>query len=94
MVVPGLSEDIAGSVFPGLVLSFHPEWRKVSIHKRVNLIVGYFLSTWVVLLSFGIQDPLNIPNAYNFLLLGSAVVIGFEFWWLRRKQTKAEVIFP
>jgi hypothetical protein len=56
--------------------------------------VGFFLSAWVVLLSFGIQDPLNVADGYNFLVLGSAIAIGVGFWRLRRKQTKAEVIFP
>ena len=81
-------------LFPGLILSFHPGWRKVSIHKRLNLMVGFFLSAWVVLLSFGVQDPLNVANGYNILLLGSAIAIGGAYWRLRRKQTKAEVIFP
>ena len=58
------------------------------------LIVGFFFSAWVVLLALGVQDPLNVPDSYNFLVLGSAIAIGAGYWWLRRKQTKAEVIFP
>jgi hypothetical protein len=81
-------------LFPGVVLSLHSGWRKVSIHKRLNLMLGFFISAWIMLLSLGVQDPHNVADGYNFLLLGSAIAIGVGFWRLRRKQTKAEVIFP
>jgi hypothetical protein len=82
------------TLFPGVLLSVHSEWRKVSINKRLNLIFGFFLTSWVVFLSLGAQDLNNVADGYNVLLVGSAIAIGVGYWRLRRKQAGAEEVFP
>lgn len=82
------------TLFPGVLLSVHSEWRKVSINKRLNLIFGFFLASWIVFLSAGAQDPTNAVGSYNFLLIGSAIAIVTGYWWLRRKRATPEEVFP
>jgi len=81
-------------LFPGVLLSIHFAWRKVSLAKRFNLIFGYFISAWVVFLSIGAENPNNTPDGYILLLVGSAIAIGTGYWWLRRKKDSAEEVFP
>lgn len=85
---------LLATLFPGVLLSVHSEWRKVSINKRLNLIFGFFLASWVVFLSLGAQDLNNAADGYNVLLVGSAIAIGVGYWRLRRKQAGAEEVFP
>ena len=75
---------------PGALLAVQPVWRKVSLHKRFNLIFGYIFSDWLILLSLGILDPSN----YIALAVISAPALGLGYWWLRRKKDKAEEVFP
>ena len=82
-------------LFPGVLLSIHPTWRKVPLAKRFNLIFSYFISAWVVFLSIGAENPTNAaPDGYIFLLVASAIAIGTGYWQLRRKRDKAEEVFP
>jgi len=82
------------TLLPGILLALLPAWRKVPLSKRIKLIFGYFLAAWVVLLSIGVQEPNNVTNGYNFLLIASAIAIGVGYWWLRRKQKEPEEGFP
>lgn len=79
---------------PAAILAFHSTWRKIPLKKRLDLIFGYLLAGWIVLLSLGAQDPLNVGDAYNFFVLGYILAIGLGYWWLRRKKDKAEEVFP
>lgn len=75
-------------------LALHPTWRKFPLAKRINLIFGYFLAAWVVLLSLGAQNPDDFGNGLNALAIGSLLVLVIAFWWLRRKKGEAEEVFP
>ena len=79
---------------PAVILSFHPLWRKVALTKRIDLIFGYLLAGWVTLLSLGAQDPLNVGNGYNVLVIFYLLALGLGYWWLRRKKDRAEEVFP
>jgi hypothetical protein len=81
-------------LLPGILLSIHSGWRKISLAKRFNLIFGYFISAWVVFLSIGAENPNGTPDGYIFLLVASAIAIGTGYWWLRRKKDRAEEVFP
>jgi hypothetical protein len=81
-------------MYPGIMLVIHSGWRTVSLTKRLNLIFGYFIASWIVLLSLGAQDPKNISGGYNLLLFGSAIAIGVGYWRLHKKQFRAEEVFP
>jgi hypothetical protein len=85
---------VLAMLYPGILLSIHSEWRKVRISKRLNLIFGFFLASWVVLLSLGAQDPNNVADGFNFLLIVSAIALGIGYWRSRRKQKSAEETFP
>ena len=76
------------------ILAFHPTWRKVALHTRVDLIFGYLLAGWINLLALGAQDPLNIPGEYNVLLVIYLLALGIGYWWQGRKKDKAEEVFP
>lgn len=81
-------------LIPGAFLALHSPWRKVPIHKRSKLIYGFFISAWLVLLSMGAADPYNVFYDYNYMIIGSAIVIATSYWWLRRKKDRAEEVFP
>jgi len=76
------------------ILAFHPTLRKVTLSKRLDLIFGYLLSGWITLLSFGAQDQLNVSDGYNAMVVAYLLVLGLGYWLLRRKQYKAEEVFP
>lgn len=77
-----------------MTLAVHPTWRKFPFTKRLDLIFGYLLAAWVVLLSLGAQIPDDIGNGLNVLLMGSLLALGLAYWWFRRKKDTAEEIFP
>lgn len=79
---------------PAAILSFHSTWRKVRLAKRHDLIFGYLLAGWVILLALGAQDPVNVSNGYTVLVIIFLPAIGLGYWWLRRKKDKAEEVFP
>lgn len=82
------------TLVPAAILSFHSAWRKVRLAKRHDLIFGYLLAGWVMLLVLGAQDPVNVSNGYNVLLVALLFAIGLGYWQLRRKKDKAEEVFP
>ena len=83
------------TLYPGVLLSAHSGWRKISLTKRFNLIFGYFISAWVVFLAIWAENLYNPPpDGYILLLFGSAAAIGVGYWQLRRKKDKAEEVFP
>jgi|SRR5688572_2333004 LPXTG-motif cell wall-anchored protein len=77
-----------------VTLAFHPTWRKFTLAKRLDLVFGYFLAAWVVLLSLGAQNPDDFGNGMNFLTVGSLLLLGLAYWWFRRKKDRAEEAFP
>lgn len=77
-----------------ITLALHPTWRKFPFAKRLDLIFGYFLAAWIVLLSLGAQIPDDFGNGMNVLTIGSLLVIGLAYWWFRRKKDRAEEVFP
>jgi hypothetical protein len=76
------------------ILAFHPAWRKIALAKRLDLIFGYLLAGWVVLNSRGAQDPYNVSDGFNILILVYLFALGLGYWWLRRKKDSAEEVFP
>jgi hypothetical protein len=76
------------------ILAFHPTWRKIALHNRVNLIFGYLLAGWLTFLSLGAQEPLSATDGYNVVVIVCLFAIGLGYWWLRRKKDKAEEVFP
>lgn len=79
---------------PAAILSFHSTWRKVHLASRYNLIFGYLLAGWIMLLSLGAQDPVNVSNGYNVVALVFLFAIGLGYWLTQRKKDKAEEVFP
>lgn len=76
------------------VLAFLPQWRKVNLSKRLDLIFGFLLAGWIILLSLGAQDPLNMSGGYNVFVAFYLLALGLGYWLLRRKRDKAEEVFP
>lgn len=79
---------------PAAILSFHSAWRKVHLTSRYDLIFGYLLAGWIMLLSLGAQDPDNVSDGYNVLALVFLFAIGLGYWLTRRKKDNAEEVFP
>ena len=77
-----------------VILAFHRKWRTVPLSKRMDLIFGFLLAGWIVLLSFGVQDPLNVGGGYIALVVAYVLGLGLGYWWLRRKKDRAEEVFP
>lgn len=75
-------------------LAFNGKWRKVGLNQRLDLIFGFLLAGWIVLLSLGVEDPLNVGGGYSILVILYALGLGLGYWWLRRKKDKAEEVFP
>lgn len=81
-------------LIPAAWLFFLPEWRQVQLAKRMELIFGYLLAGWLVLLSIGILNPFDVGNGYNILVAVYILSMGVGYWRLRRKRNKAEEVFP
>ena len=79
---------------PAIILAVSPTWRKIPLNKRLDVMFGYFLAAWLVLLSLGARDPLNVGAGYNFLVIGCLLALGLGYWWSHRKQASAEEVFP
>ncbi len=77
-----------------VILAFHRKWRRIPLSKRMDLIFGFLLAGWIVLLSFGVQDPLNVGGGYSVLVIVYMLGLGLGYWWLRRKKDRAEEVFP
>ncbi|MEW6287106.1 MAG: hypothetical protein AB1509_12850 [Chloroflexota bacterium] len=75
-------------------LGLHSTWRRVSLPKRLDLIFGFLLAGWIVLLSIGAQDPFSMGGGYNILVVAYLLFLGLGYWQLRRKRNKAEEVFP
>jgi len=79
---------------PAAWLAFHSTWRRIPLTKRQNLIFGYLLAGWVVLLSLGVQNLDTVSDGYNVLVVGYLLFLGLGYAWLRRKKNEAEEVFP
>lgn len=82
------------ALFSAATLAFHPTFRGTNWGRRLNLVFGYLLAGWAILLSLGLQDPLNIGDGYKILVVVSLFALGLGYWQLRRKKEKAEEVFP
>lgn len=78
----------------GLYLALHPVWRRVQRSKRFGLIWSCFLASWLLLVSAGWLDPVNLSEGYNLVLLVFLFFLGAAYFWLRRKKHRVEEIFP
>lgn len=76
------------------ILAFHKKWRKVQLSKRLDLIFGFLLAGWVTLLSIGVQNSFEVEGIYIVIVLIYLLGLGLGYWWLRRKNDKAEEVFP
>ncbi len=82
------------SLVLAIILIVHPVWRHAPSNKRLNLIYGYLLASWITLLTLGAQDPLNVGSGYNILVVGYLLAIGLGYWLSHRKKERVEEIFP
>jgi hypothetical protein len=76
------------------ILAFSKKWRKIQLSKRLDLIFGFLLAGWIVLLSLGVQNSFSVEGGYNVILIIYILSLGSGYWWLRRKNDKAEEVFP
>lgn len=76
------------------ILAFSKKWRKIQLSKRLDLIFGFLLVGWIVLLSVGVQNSFSVDGGYNVLLIVYILPLGIGYWWLRRKKDTAEEVFP
>jgi hypothetical protein len=76
------------------ILAVFPPWRKVNLSRRLDLIFGFLLAGWIILLSLGAQNPLNVSGEYNVFVVIYLFALGVGYWGLRRKKDKAEEVFP
>lgn len=88
-----LAVEIA-ALFPGIALAVHSTWRKTPLQKRINLMFGYFLCAWLALLALIVQDPDNTPGFFYLACVIAAPALALTYGWLRRKEKKAETLFP
>jgi uncharacterized membrane protein YhaH (DUF805 family) len=83
------------ATLPGLYLLWGRRWKPIPLSSRRNTIFGYFVASWITLLSFGFIIESGPATDYYFLLVGSAILIALGYIWARRRTaTPRDEIFP
>lgn len=85
---------LAVMVMAAAWLAFHPAWRQTPPNMRLNLIFGYMLAGWIVLLSLGLLAMTEAGNGYNLLVVVWLLALSLTYRQFRRKKDKAEEVFP
>lgn len=79
----------------GLYLLLGKRWKILPFSNRLNTIFGYFVASWINLLSLWLIASMTSPTEYYFLLVGSATVIVFGYIWVsKRTSIPKDEIFP
>ncbi|HLO18590.1 MAG TPA: hypothetical protein VK206_27410 [Anaerolineales bacterium] len=80
---------------PGFYLLLVKRWKALPLSNRLNTIFGYFLASWLNLLALGIITSNNTPGEFNFLIVGTAILIILGYIWvLRRTSNPRDEMFP
>lgn len=80
---------------PGLFLLLGRRWKVLPLAHRLNTIFGYFIASWLSLLSLGFITADNAPSELNFLIVGSALLIVFGYIWALKKMSHPrDEMFP
>lgn len=100
---PGFGNYVGGiwaslqllTTLPGLYLLWGRRWKPASLSDRINTVFGYFVASWLALLSFGFMTETTPATDYYFLLVGSAILIAFGYIWaLKKTSIPRDEIFP
>lgn len=80
---------------PGFYLWLARPWKALPFSSRLNTIFGYFVTSWINLLSLWFIASMTPPTEYYLLLVGSAIAIVFGYTWMLRKiSIPRDEIFP
>lgn len=80
---------------PGFYLLWGRRWKSIPLSSRLNTIFGYFVASWINLLALGLITANNAPSEFNFLILGSAILIVIGYiWTLKRTSSPRDEMFP
>jgi hypothetical protein len=78
----------------GFFLLMSRQWRKVPLSIRLNVAYGYLCCAWLVLLSAGIKGYSSGDHACNTLVIITAFILGASYYYLRKKKSEPEEMFP
>lgn len=93
LLILWLVVEVAALV-PAAILGLHSHWRRIALSKRLDLLGGFLLVGWLNLLALGAANPLNVSDAYNVLVIVYLLALGGGYWGLKRRQERAEEVFP
>lgn len=80
---------------PGFYLFLTKRWRAVPLANRLNTIFGFFIASWINLLSLGLITIETAPGEFNFLIVGMAILIVIAYIWaIKRTSTPRDEMFP
>lgn len=65
----------------GFYLLWGRRWKSIPLSSRINTIFGYFVASWINLLSLWLIASMTPPTEYYLLLVGSAIVMVLGYVW-------------
>jgi hypothetical protein len=83
------------AALPGFFLLWGSRWKSLPLASRINTIFGFFLASWLTLLSLGLMMETAPATDYYFLLVASAISIALGYILaLKRTSVPRDGIFP
>lgn len=83
------------AALPGLYLLLGRRWKLIPLSNRLNTIFGYFIASWLALLSLGFIMETAPATDYYLLLVGSATLVALGYIFaLKRTSIPKDEIFP
>lgn len=80
---------------PGFYLLWGRQWKGTPLSTKTNTIFGYFIASWLNLLSIAFFTDTSPLTEYYILLVGSAIVMLLGYMWTRKRiSSPREEMFP
>jgi hypothetical protein len=80
---------------PGFYLLLTKRWKALPLSNRLNTIFGYFVASWISLVSLGLITANTAPSEFNFLIVFTALLIALGYIWALKKTSQPrDEMFP
>ena len=80
---------------PGFYLLWGRQWKGTPLSTKINTIIGYFVVSWINLLSISFFTETPPLTEYYILLVGSAIVMLLAYMWARKRiSSPRDEMFP
>lgn len=80
---------------PGFYLLWSNRWKSVPLLNRKNIVIGFFVASWLCFLSLGLITINNALVDSSFLIAGLwALLVLVSRWSSKKKSNQPDEIFP